>query len=240
MNTKAVVLKEIKLKEEDKIVVVFSREYGKISIFAKGARKTKSAFLAGTQMLTYSDFLIYKKDNISNLSKIDLIDSFMDIKNDYNKLYYAMYFAEFIDMVTIEDNPCKEIFDFFIMTLNKLKTDKDVKLMKAIFELKILGLAGYMPNVVSCQLCDTEISDTDTYFDVKEEGIVCNACNLKKRGIKISKTTLFALKYIYYAEADKLYSFSMDEEFKKQLINVATDFKNSVIDKPMKTEKFLI
>lgn len=239
MNTKVVVLKEITLKEEDKIVVVFSREYGKISVYAKGARKTKSAFLAGTQMLTYSDFLIYKKDNLSNLSKIEIIDSFMDIKNDYNKLYYAMYFAEFIDAVTIEDNPCREIFDFLIMTLNKLKTNKDIKLIKAIFELKVLGLAGYMPNIVSCQSCDNEISDEDVYFDVKEDGIICMKCNLKKREIKLSKTTLFALKYIYYADADKLYSFSLDEEFKNQLIKVANDYKNSVIEKPFKTEKFL-
>ena len=239
MNTKAIVLKEIPCKEEDKIIVVFSREYGKISIYAKGARKTKSAYLAGTQMLTYSDFLIYKKDNLSNLSKIDLIDSFLDIKNDYEKLYLAMYFAEIIDALIIEDMPQKDLFDFFLESLNKLKKSKDISLMKSIFELRAIAIAGYMPNVLTCSECGKEL-DEDCYFISKDDGITCTSCNTKKNGIKISKTTLYTLKYIFYMTNDKVYSFNVDDKYKKELKKVSEDYKNLMIDKPLKSEKFLL
>lgn len=239
MNIKGIVLKEIPCKEEDKIIVVFSREYGKISIYAKGARKTKSAYLAGTQLLSYSDFLIYKKDNLSNLSKIDLLDSFLDIKNDYEKLYLAMYFGELIDSLIIEDMPQKELFDFFLFTLEKLKKAKDLKFIKAIFEMRVIALAGYMPNVLTCNECGKEM-DEDCYFVSKDDGIVCDACNIKKHGIKISKTTLFTLKYIFYIKQDKVYSFDLDDKYKKELYKVSLDYKNRIIDKPLKSEKFLI
>ena len=239
MNTKVIVLKEIPLKEEDKIVVVFSREYGKISVYAKGARKTKSAFLAGTQMLTYSDFSIYKKDNISNLSKIEMLDAFMDIKNDYDKLYYAIYFCELIDSLTIEDNPSSSMFDFFVFTLEKMKKYKDMKFMKSIFELRMMSLSGYTPNVISCQECDREL-DEDAFFLVNEDGIVCSNCNMKNKGIKISRTTLYTLKYIFYAKMDKLFSFDIEDKYKEEIYKVTNDFRNKIIGKPLKSEKFII
>ena len=238
MSTKVIVLKEIPLKEEDKIVVVFSREYGKISVYAKGARKIKSAFLAGTQMLTYSDFSIYKKDNISNLSKIEMLDAYMDIKNDYDKLYYAMYFCELVDNLTIEDNPSSSMFDFFVFTLDKMKKYKDVKFMRVIFELRMMSLSGYTPNVLSCQMCDREL-DEDAFFLVREDGIVCSSCNIKKQGIKISKTTLYTLKYIFYAKMEKLYSFNISDEYKEEIYKVANEFRNKIIGKVLKTEKFI-
>lgn len=239
MNTKAIVLKEIPLKEEDKIVVVFSREYGKISIYAKGARKTKSAYLAGTQMLTYSDFFIYKKENLSSLSKIDIIDSFLDIKNDYEKLYMAMYFLEYVDSLIIEDNPNEELFDFLILTLDKMKKSNNLKLMKPIFEMRALGLAGYMPNVLTCQSCGNEL-DEDCRFSSSDDGVICESCSGMKKGIKISKTTLYTLKYIFYIKQDKIYTFSVDDKYKKELKKVSDDYKNLMIDKPLKSEKFIL
>ncbi len=237
MNAKAVVLKEIPLKEEDKIIIAFSKEYGKISIYAKGARKTKSAFLAGTQVLTYSNFYIHKKENLSNVLKIDLVDSYLYIKNDIEKLYYALYFCEFIDHLIIEENPQKDLFGFFIFTLEYMQHKLDLRLIKVIFEIKILSLCGFIPDVERCTGCGKLLDEA--YFDEENKVLLCPDCAEKKGLRKITKTTLFTLKYIMRSELGKVFHFTLDEPYLNELSFIGNRFKNEVIEKTLNTEKFL-
>lgn len=238
MDIRAIVLKEISLKEEDKIVVVFSRELGKLSLYLKGARKTKSRFLASSQLLTLSDFDIYKKENLSTVSKAEVVDSFLEIRKDYDKLYYSMYFAELIDALTIEDEKNEKLFDLIIDTLKAMQKKDDVKLIRAIFELRALSICGYMPNVLICDECNKELVNEDVYFKPNLEYCVCAKCSVKKQN-KLSAATHYALKYIFYSENEKLFSFDMDENFKKELELFALKYRNYNCDKQFKTDKFL-
>ena len=105
IKTKGIILHEMPIGEYDKRVILLTKEYGKITAFAKGARKPNSALLAGSQVFSYGDYILYKGKTSYNISQIQLIESFHGMRGDIDKLAYGLYILEFSEYVTEENNP---------------------------------------------------------------------------------------------------------------------------------------
>lgn len=238
IKARGIVLREIFVGESDKIVTILAKDYGKINIRARGARKSKSKFLAGTQLFTYSDFIISTKGNFFYLSEVETIEFFYDIRKDYDKLCYGNYFLELVDKSIMEDLETNNILLLLLKTLKVICSDKiNLGLASSIFELKFLEYSGYRPQIEECNLCGKSIDKPNTYFG--QEGMVCNNCNLpNNKYIKLNETIMYTLSFILSSELPSLYSFNLDSKCQEELKQICKLLMHN-IDVKLNSKSFI-
>ena len=153
-KTMGVVLKEVNTGEADKIITVLTKKDGKISCIARGARRGRSRLIAGTQLLSYSDFMLYKGKDLYTVNSCDIIESFYNIRNDMHKLTYAAHTLSIVNDVIHENQPSPGVMQLLLNTLYVLSNkDKNPLLVTSIFEMRFLSILGYAPTIKCCSYC---------------------------------------------------------------------------------------
>jgi DNA repair protein RecO (recombination protein O) len=210
VNYKGIVLREVNTGEADKIITVLTAEEGKISIAAKNARRAKNSLSSGTQLLCFSDYMLFKGKELYNMSSCEVIESNYEIRNDIVKLTYCSHILELITDNVQEGDPSERILQLLLNTFYVIaKTDRSLELITRVFEFRFMSLLGYEPHVTNCINCKKADSEY-MYFDFDKSGLVCSECvNLKGRVIPLLAGTAKALKYIMCISPQKLYNFAL-------------------------------
>ena len=203
-----IIISESNLGDYDKMLTMLTPGLGKISCVAKGARRPKSALLAGTQLFCFGEYLMYKGANTYNINSCETIEVFYNLRTDLDKLNTAIEITKIIRNVTDENENCYRILQLYLNTLYTLsETDKNLELVDSIFKLKILCLLGFAPRINECVNCKNK--ENIKYFSIKDNGFKCENCGkLDKGAISVSESTISAIKYIVLAPPKKLYSFN--------------------------------
>lgn len=142
------ILKAQPIGEYDRRVVILTKEKGKISAFAKGARRPNSRLLAATNPFSFGIFKLYAGRNSYNLVDADISNYFEGLRQDFEAAYYGMYFLEVIDYYTRENNDDKEMLKLLYQSLRALMHEKfPNKLVRYIFEMKAMVLSGEFPGM---------------------------------------------------------------------------------------------
>ena len=212
-----IIISESNLGDYDKMLTMLTPGLGKISCVAKGARRPKSALLAGTQLFCFGEYLMYKGANTYNINSCETIEVFYNLRTDLDKLNTAIEITKIIRNVTDENENCYRILQLYLNTLYTLsETDKNLELVDSIFKLKILCLLGFAPRINECVNCKNK--ENIKYFSIKDNGFKCENCGkLDKGAISVSESTISAIKYIVLAPAKKLYSFNLKDESLEEL-----------------------
>ncbi len=218
VNYKGIVIREVNTGEADKIVTVLTAEEGRISVAAKNARRTKNSLSSGTQLLCFSDYMLFKGKELYNMSCCEVIEPNYEIRNDIFKLTYSSHILELIYDNVQEGEPSESVLQLLLNTLYVIaKTERSLELITRVFELRLMALLGYEPQVSGCINCN-RTDDENMYFDLDNSGIVCAEC-VKPSGrvIPLLPGTVKALKYIMKINPQKLFSFSLSEQSIKEL-----------------------
>lgn len=226
--------------EYDKRVVILTKENGRISAFAKGARRPNSALLACTQPFTFGRYNLYVGRNSYSIVSAEIDNYFSEIRDDLSSVYYGMYFCEFADYITKEDNNEKEILRLlYVSLLALIKGIISKELIRVIFELKILYLSGLSPHVFSCVKCNK--NNTKFYYSFETDGLTCKECRDKHniRTVNITKTTIYTMQYIVNSNIKSLYSFNVAEQIIKELKIITKSHKDKYIQYNFKSYEML-
>ena len=148
LKARGIVIREVLVGESDKILTIFAKGLGKISVRAKGAKNVKSKFLAGTQLFTYSDFVIYTKLKYYNLAQVQIIESFYGLTKDYDKFYLGTDLLKLTERVIVENLENDNILLLLLKALQVIcKEDINNSIVARAFELKLLQLLGVAPQI---------------------------------------------------------------------------------------------
>lgn len=187
-TTNAINLRSYNLSESDKIIVMYSKEKGLIRGVAKGGKKTTSKLGGRMDMLVANKLMLYKGKNLDTICQAEALDTFLNLRRDMDKLFYAMYCAEIINNFGIEDDPNSEdIYNLFYKVLKAIansKTKEDTVLSVIRFQLKIMQICGYSIEMTRCVKCGCEIGDEEIYFSLEQGGILCPECKFGFIGVK--------------------------------------------------------
>ena len=236
INTKGLIISEIKYGEGNKILTVLSAEHGKIQISASGIRSFKNKNSAGCSLFGYSDFILKEKHDrsIYSLSSAESIAGFYSIRNDVVKIAFAAYFCELIGEVTRQDMPADEIVKLALNTLYYLSENDMFSHVKPVFELRLMLETGLAPNLSSCMLCRT--TEHLSYFSSSEGGVLCNGCGSVGH---ISCDTLAAMRYVLTADSKKIFAFTVSDGVLTELSQISEQYIISHIERMPKTLRFL-
>lgn len=219
INTEGLVLMEKSVGESDRLVTVLTRQEGVVRAFAQQAKKLKNRKLSSTQLLSYSRLSLYKGRDKYIINDAWPIESFFDLRRDMESLSLAQYFCELAIALAPEE---AEAGDFLRLVLNALyflsKGQRPGLQLKAVVEMRMLALAGYMPDLVGCQNCGCYEADVMCFLP-RSGTIECGACHAPSQEpvVPLPRGVMTALRHTIYAEFDKLFSFRLSDEGLKQL-----------------------
>ncbi|WP_329381229.1 DNA repair protein RecO [Anaerofustis butyriciformans] len=175
-----IVIKNIKYSDNDRILTVFTKERGKISVMAKNAASKRSKVIAQTSTFSYSYFVLYPGKNFYTLKSADYIKSFPGIQTDLERLSFASYICELID-IFYEDKMEEEItFNLLFYTLGLIQKCKieNISFVALMFMLKLLGISGIIPDFKYCNLCG-DAKCSEYYLDFESSILSCKKCTTK-------------------------------------------------------------
>jgi len=161
-KTEAVVLREYDLGEQDKIVVFYTRKYGRIRVVAKGARKIKSRFAPGIQLPCYDEIIVHKgrENSLDILSECKIKCPFIKIRSSLVKFACSSYLAELITRFVEDEQSCPVLFHLLLRSLfliEETPPGQNSNLLIRSFELKLLDISGYRPCMERCVNCEKEV-----------------------------------------------------------------------------------
>lgn len=229
-----VVLSESNMGDFDKMLTILTPNFGKISCVAKGARRPRSALLAGSQIFCFGEYLMYKGTSTYHINSVEPIEVFYNIRTDLDKLNVAVHINKIVQEVTGENQNCFNIMQLLLNTLYVIsETDKNLDLVLSIFKLRLLSILGFRPNVNECVNCKGK--EDLIYFSLRDNGVKCKNCGKQdKSSITISESTYNAIKYTITAPPKKLFSFSIKDESLEEFKLVTKLYFNEKLEKEYK------
>lgn len=178
-SDEALVLSTLDFGEADRIVTLFTREHGRLSAFAAGARKSKKRFAGALEAGTHlTAQLVSTRGDTHRLDGVNVIRSFHRIRDDLARIARAMYCLELCRELTRDHQPHEPLFDALAQYLGLLEEKKAGPTSLLKFELDALQYTGFMPRFAPCALCGNE-TGARPRFDPEHGGVVCEGCSLR-------------------------------------------------------------
>ena len=229
-TTDGLVIREVNVGENDKMLTILTPERGRIGVMAKGSRSLKSQVLSTEQLYTYGNYEIYEKNDFMWLRSGSVIEGFFGLRNDIELISLAAYIADVAWELSGEDIPA---VDMLRMTLNAFyalaNRLKDPAIVKGVYELRSAGFSGFMPDVIHCRYCKKDTADR-FYLDVMNGSLLCCDCikvknhplndeipeydkfSTKNILFPLTNEVLMAIRYSINASPKRLFSFALKSD----------------------------
>lgn len=222
------------ISDYDKRITILTKERGKVTAFARGARRPNSQLLAATNPFSFGEFELFEGKSSYNLSKASIHNYFRELTLDVDAAYMGFYFLEFADYFCQENNDEKEMLKLLYQSLRALGSPNFSKeLVRVIFELKAMTINGEGPSVFSCMHCrKTEYLD---YFSVWRGGIFCPECKHGQKTRKIHESTRYAMQFIVSTRVERLFTFQVSEEVLTELRRIMKDYLSTYVKHSFKS-----
>jgi DNA repair protein RecO (recombination protein O) len=207
-RVEAVVLRHSDWGEADRMLTIFTRELGKLRVVAKGARRPRSRKAGHLEPFTRVALLLARGREIWIVTQAETLDAYLPVRDDLERTGYAAYVAELLDRFTYEEGENSSLYRLFVEALERVSTLEDPVPAIRYYEIRLLDLLGFRPELFHCVQCGNEIQPEAQYFSALLGGVVCPRCGLDAAGVR--PVSMQALKYLRhyqrsgYAEATRV------------------------------------
>jgi len=174
-KSQAVVLRRYDFGEADKQLVAYTPHLGKISVLAKGVKRTISRKAGHLEPFTLSHLVIARGRNLDTVTSAQTVEPFALVRTDPDRLFPAMLVAELLDKLTLEREPNLALWNLFLETLRRLEEGLDPWQAATYYQLHLLQLSGYRPELARCVECEGPLDPANLHFSPTLGGLLCQA-----------------------------------------------------------------
>lgn len=174
-SSEAFLLRKIEYGEADYIVSLFTRDFGKIRGIAKNAKKSRRRF--GGRLEPFIHLRVRFREKPGGMRFIEdaeTIRAFSGLMKDVEPFMWGSFILENVDVLLPEEEPNGDIFELLVHTLSALDSGKSPIPSTLGFQLSLLSLSGYKPNLYNCVRCGKPIERG--FFSIEKGGFFCNEC----------------------------------------------------------------
>ncbi len=223
--TDAIVLKVSDVGENDRLLTLLTKEYGVLKAFASGAKKIKNKYHTGTSHLCYSHFILEHVKGTYRVRDASLNTCFFKIGCDITHISLQQYFCELCATLGPEESSSEGLLRLLLNSLYCLNENKVTQiLLKPIFELRMLSILGYTPDLIACSEC-AEFDNDIFYFGLDEGVLFCEKCVVNKNtSVAVDRTILASMRHIIYCDFENLFSFSIPEVSARRLSRITEKY----------------
>lgn len=176
-RTEAIVLKGYDLGEADRVLTFYTPHLGKLRAVAKGVRRTKSRMSGHLDLFQRSNLLLARGRQLDIVTQAETVESFRAMRQDLWRSTTSHYVAELVDAFSVEVMANYPLYALTVQTLRRLAAGDALDLVTRSFELQLLALMGYRPQLQRCLHCDAVIAPEINRFSPKMGGVLCPACS---------------------------------------------------------------
>jgi len=200
INSEAIVLKKIDYGESDRSIIIFSKHFGKMNLRVQRIRKSKKRERAAVDVLSKSNFIVYKKEMYYELSSFTQLENYNNIKEDLEKISLSFYVLSILNEVLAELSPNRKMYNLTNKTLSFLNgsDDKTKNLLLILyFMFKTLEIEGFIGSYEDA-LFLIEESGKNLNLDEKEKIVLKYLLEGKVQAILEEKITANKIKKLIY------------------------------------------
>ncbi len=239
-KTQAIVLRQRKLGEADKIVTLYCAYNGRVDAVAKGVRRTKSRMAGNLEPLTLGSYLIAEGRELDIVTQAETVEAFPNLRSDLERLSRGLYCAELVDRLTPERSEGNPIFRLLAETLSLLDTETEIDLAVRRFELKFLSELGYQPSIETCSNCDRKLEPVTNYWSSIAGGAICPQCaDDALRLLPLSVNTLKVLRLLARAPFAEVARIRLSGALSAEVEDCLKDHVHSVLEREVRSARFV-
>lgn len=176
LNTPALVLRHADYSEYDRMVTLFTPEYGRIDAIARGCRRPKSALVNCVEPFVSGEFQLYANKERYAIEQCQIKESFYELRTDYDRLIHGVYWLKLLECAVMPEEANPNLFLTALRALAHLNySDLPPELLTMAFEMHLLAQLGYAPRMDACMQCGRQVNG-DARFDAALGGTVCLNC----------------------------------------------------------------
>ena len=193
-KTEALVLRQRPLGEADRIVILYTPNYGKLEAKAKGVRKTTSRLAGHLQPLTRCAIQLARGRSMEVVAGCQTIEAFPGLLGDLDRLSRGLYAAELADRFGLERVESGATYQLLLDTLRRLNKSDSLDLALRYFEMRLLQHSGFRPELACCLSCGVPLAPVVNHFSPAAGGVLCPRCGPGSLGART--LSLNALKVL--------------------------------------------
>lgn len=238
-KTTGLVLRDVNYKDSGKILTVLTPG-GKRTVSARGARRKGSRLTGAAQLFAYSEMEIFEYRGRYSLNEAETKELFLGLRADIENFALAAYFMELLETVMTEDEESEGALSLALNSLYALENGlRPSEQIKAVFELKLMALAGFEPVTDCCAVCGGE--PKQPMLNVRQGVVHCAAC---RGGVgegdaaPLCEASLSAMRYLFGSDIRRVFSFSLEAEGLRRLGNAAEAYVQGQLERSFKTLDF--
>jgi len=224
-KAEGLVLQTRSLGESDKLITLLTREEGKFTAVARGARKMKSRLAGGVDLFTRGQYSFHRGRTWPIITGQEVCEHFSRFREDPDLYPYGLYLSELTDTLIAGEEYCPEIYFLLLEGWRLLSQCRERLLLCRAFELKLAHLTGYSPSLQRCAVCGSEkFGETKTFiFSPREGGLLCSNC-LGGESIKLDYGTVVLARRLLEAPLEQLNIICPSVLQKKELDKTISSF----------------
>ncbi|MFH1427545.1 MAG: DNA repair protein RecO [Patescibacteria group bacterium] len=220
-TTKAIVLNRQPFRENDSRVVVYSFELGKMDLVARGTKKTLSKLAGLVEPISLIKTMVIKGRQYDYIGNVVSLESYYNIKNDFNKLLSAGQAIRIFNQLIKENLADEKVFLLLIDFLNIINYSQppevNYNLISSYYNLKLLVCLGYQPELYYCLKCKKKIEPDSNRFDYANGGIICYKCGKINNSLTISENCIKVLRLVLDNNLDYCLKLKINNQTEKEV-----------------------
>ncbi len=239
-RVEAIVLRHTDWGEADRLLWLFTRQMGKVRAVAKGVRKPHSRKAGHLEPFTRVELLLAQGRDLPIITQAEAREAYLSLREDLVKVGYASYIIELLDRFTYEEGENLGLYRLLSDTLGRINKENDPAFAVRYYEVRLLDLVGFRPQLLQCVSCGAQIKAEDQFFSFEKGGVICPSCRAKEPGARpLSLPALRILRHFQrssYAEAQRArLSANVDRELETLMGNYLT----YLLERGLNTPEFL-
>jgi DNA repair protein RecO (recombination protein O) len=244
-TTNAIVIRSLDYGESDKILTFFTKDFGKIKGIAKGARRSKKRFQNALDLFSHLRLIFFDREGMGlvRAEGCDILNSFPKIREGLKKIFYGNYFLELVNEMAGEREANREAFDLLLSFLSILDEMEAKEERLRVFEIRMLSLFGYQPNMRRCDLCKEgweNLKTVPVFFSIEKGGLVCERCSKGWNNlIPLSLGTARLIERISQMELSKIHRLRFTSQALSESRKLLPRFITYQLGKELKSLKAL-